>query len=336
MKRVSALAALMLLWLGSLAQAITIDTVPVGDPGNAGELSGAGAGVYGPNRMCGSVAYTYNIGKYEVTASQYAAFLNAVAKTDTYGLYNTCMANINPNYYSGYGCNIQRSGSPGDYTYSVGTGYANRPVNYVNFWDGCRFANWLHNGQPTGLQTAATTEDGVYTLNGYRSTDGHTIHRKAGWRWAVTSEDEWYKAAYYKGGSTNADYWDYPTQSNMIDTTMANYNESVGHSTDVGSYSYPSAYGTFDQGGNVWEWNEGIIRQTTSTAYHGYRAGSFTDYAPDHNYHLHASYRLDDVHPTLEDLASGFRVVEAVPEPSSILALAGGLAGLIAFRRRRA
>ena len=49
------------------------------NPGNAGELSGAGAGGYGPNRVCGAVGYTYNIGKYEVTAGQYAAFLNAVA-----------------------------------------------------------------------------------------------------------------------------------------------------------------------------------------------------------------------------------------------------------------
>ena len=85
-------AALVLLSMGLAAQAaITIDTVPVGNAGNAGELSGAGAGGYGPDRICGSVGYTYNIGKYEVTAGQYTAFLNAVAATDTYGLYSTGM-----------------------------------------------------------------------------------------------------------------------------------------------------------------------------------------------------------------------------------------------------
>ena len=26
---------------------------------------------------------------------------------------------------------------------------------------------------------------------------------------AKSTEDQWYKAAYYKGGSTNAGYWDY-------------------------------------------------------------------------------------------------------------------------------
>ena len=113
-----------------------------------------------------------------------------------------------------YGSGITRSGG--------GTGQLhlhawtptspNRPVNYVSFWDACRFANWLHNGQPTGAQGAGTTETGAYTLDGYNGIDGRTIQRNAGWKWAVTSEDEWYKAAYYKGGSTNAGYWDYPTQ----------------------------------------------------------------------------------------------------------------------------
>ncbi len=35
------------------AYAITIDTVAVGNPGNAGELSGSGAGGYGPDAIVG-------------------------------------------------------------------------------------------------------------------------------------------------------------------------------------------------------------------------------------------------------------------------------------------
>ena len=40
-----------------VAFATTMDMpfVTVGNPGNAGELSGAGAGGYGPNRICGAV-----------------------------------------------------------------------------------------------------------------------------------------------------------------------------------------------------------------------------------------------------------------------------------------
>ena len=94
--------------LGNAATAVNIDLVTVGDPGNAGELSGAGAGGGGPDRICGAVGYIYKMGKYEVTAGQYCEFLNAVAQTDTYGVYETHMDyDAYPSYW---GCNI--SGSP--------------------------------------------------------------------------------------------------------------------------------------------------------------------------------------------------------------------------------
>jgi len=149
MKSAYAIAAAILLGLGVGAQAITIDTVTVGDPGNAADTTGYG-----------SVSYTYSIGKYEVTAGQYCTFLNAVAKKDTFGLYNNSM-------WSGtYACGIQQMGASGSYSYNVASGYANRPVNYVTFWDACRFANWLYNGQECGAQDATTTEEGAYTLDG--------------------------------------------------------------------------------------------------------------------------------------------------------------------------
>ena len=56
--------------------AIVIKTVTVDDPGNADDIR------YGHGR----VDYVYEIGKFEITAGQYAHFLNAVAATDTYGL----------------------------------------------------------------------------------------------------------------------------------------------------------------------------------------------------------------------------------------------------------
>src|SRR6185436_13170930 len=66
------------------AQAITIDTVPVGNVGNANDPA--------TGNLYGGVSYAYSIGKYEVTVGQYTAFLNAVAATDSYGLYTTSMA----------------------------------------------------------------------------------------------------------------------------------------------------------------------------------------------------------------------------------------------------
>ena len=63
------------------ARAVTIDWVTVGDAGNAADTTGYGA-----------VADAYRIGKYEVTIQHYTDFLNAVATTDPYSLYNTRMA----------------------------------------------------------------------------------------------------------------------------------------------------------------------------------------------------------------------------------------------------
>jgi formylglycine-generating enzyme required for sulfatase activity len=256
--------AVMLAASGAQAK-ITIGTVTVGNPGNAGEWSGLDYGSpghngWGPNGICGAVAYTYNIGKYEVTAGQYTAFLNAVAATDTYGLYNANM------WSNGLGCKIQQTGSTGTYTYSVASDYANRPVNYVSFWDSTRFANWLHNGQGSG-----DTETGAYTLTADGITN-NTITRNAGWKWAVTSEDEWYKAAYYNPATGT--YFDYPTSSNtdmvpgrdMADTSgnNANYLNTANYPIDSGKYyttvagefqNSDSPYGTFDQGGNISERN---------------------------------------------------------------------------------
>lgn len=260
----TALAAFALILLGIGASAtVQVETVAVSDPANLADTRYVASGY-------GSVAYTYRISKYEVTAGQYTAFLNAVAQTDTYGLYSSKMMDLTPAYI---GCNIVRTGESGSYSYSVASDRANRPVNYISYWDACRFANWLSNGQPTGAQDASTTEDGGYTLNGYNGDDGRNIQRNSDWTWALASEDEWYKAAYYKGGGIDAGYWDYATQSsstpgrdrNDASGNNANYfttNYLMGSPywrTEVGDFqNSDSAYGTFDQSGNVWEWVEAV------------------------------------------------------------------------------
>ncbi|MCP4246446.1 MAG: formylglycine-generating enzyme family protein [bacterium] len=280
----------------STAQALVMDWVTVGDPGNVDDTHGAGYG---------GVAATYNIGQYEVTNSQYAKFLNAVAASDPNGLYNVSMG-------SGFG-GITRSGSAGSYTYSPIGGRGNMPVNFVGWYDTLRFANWMHNGQPTGAQDPSTTEDGAYDMS-----LGSDVVRKSGARVFLPSEDEWYKAAYYKGGGTDAGYWDYPTQGDTSPVAegvpgtdfvngSANYNWVVADTIYVGSYTAKpsdSAYGTFDPGGNVWEFNEALIG-----SYRGLRGGSFIN--PEGI--LHAAHRYY-YYPTGEDSSVGFRVA-AVPGP---------------------
>ena len=90
----------------TVAQAsVTVDFVDVGHAGNPNDTEAIPAG---------AVAYDYAMGTYEVTAGQYTEFLNAVAATDTYGLYALGM----DLEWDTQGCNIIRSGESGSYTYS--------------------------------------------------------------------------------------------------------------------------------------------------------------------------------------------------------------------------
>ena len=199
------LVTALILAVPAYAWAITIDTVPVGNTGNANDPA--------TGNLYGGVTHAYRIDKHEVTVGQYAAFLNAVAKTDTHALYNTLMAtrvNI---------AGIARSGASGSFSYSP-IGSANRPVTYVSWGDAARFANWLHNGQPTGAQDAGTTEAGAYTLNG-ATTDAAlgAVSRNANAQWFLPSDSEWYKAAYHQPmaqGGDSDDYWSYPMRSNSV------------------------------------------------------------------------------------------------------------------------
>jgi formylglycine-generating enzyme required for sulfatase activity len=297
----------------SPASAVNIDWVTVGDPGNACDTQSQGC--------FGSVGSVYRISKYETTNAQYAEFLNAKAASDPLLLYHTGMG-------SGFG-GITRSGSSGSYSYSTISGREDMPVSLVSFYSSLRFANWLHNGEGSG-----DTETGAYTLLGGTPTpsNGLTVTRNAGATIFLPSEDEWYKAAYYDAVSTS--YFDYPAGSDTQTVCSsptgaanhANCNSVVGDLTVVGSYTgSASPYGTFDQGGNVWEWNETIIGTGSNR---GTRGGSFIFLNP---LELAASFRNNTV-PTLVNNNIGFRVA-MIPEPTTAVLLASGIA-LLATRRR--
>jgi len=301
-------ALAVLIFIPAAHADITIDTVTVGNPGNAADtVQQPISGTY-----LGSVGYTYNIGKYDVTNSQYAAFLNSVAQADTYSLYNGNMAS--------YG--ITQGGLSGSYSYSVTSGLENRPVVYVSWFDAARFCNWLSNGQKSGAQDATTTEAGAYALNGAMS--GVSVSKNLLAQWYIPSENEWYKAAYYdptKNGGLGG-YWAYPTRSDSISPADANYN--LHHSTDVGAYAADaSAYGTFDQGGNVWQWNDEDFYGSDR----GLRGGSW-----DYGSRFLLSSHQDSSDPTYEDSDVGFRVA-TVPEPSTYLLI--GLSGILCATLRR-
>ena len=68
------------------------------------------------------------------------------------------------------GVRHRANGSPGSYTYSVPSDWANLPVNYLSWGDVARLVNWLDNGQPAGGEGMSTTEERSYTLDGATST----------------------------------------------------------------------------------------------------------------------------------------------------------------------
>jgi formylglycine-generating enzyme len=315
------------------AQAVNIDTVTVGNPGNAPDTR------YGQN--VGAVPYVYSIGKYEITAGQYAAFLNAVAKTDTYGLYNLSMAPggaLSPQ--------IRQLGSAGSCSYVVdanGDGvedadWVNRPVNVVSWGDAIRFCNWLANGQPSGAQGLTTTEDGSYFVNGVTShLDLINVKRKPNATWVLPTEDEWYKAAYHKNDGPTGNYWDYATGTNnrpsnaLINPDPGNNANFLSYAPTVGSPYYrtnvgefensKSPYGTFDQTGNVNEWTERTFYDTDINRGIAVLRGGGFDYALSQ---IKASC-WGGTDPTQGPPNVGFRVAY-VPEPGSfILLIAAGV-----------
>ncbi|MGA2265230.1 MAG: SUMF1/EgtB/PvdO family nonheme iron enzyme [Phycisphaerae bacterium] len=311
----------------------SLQFVPVGNLGNAADTTGYG-----------SVSYAYSIGKFEVTAGQYCAFLNAVAATDQYGLYNPRMdANFTPVYVSDkYGCGIVQSGTAGSYTYSISADRANRPVNFIGWGDAARFCNWLENGQrATGVEDQTTTEDGSYVLNGATSNAAlMAVTRKTGAIYVIPTENEWYKPAYYDPNkSGGAGYWLYPTRSNSFPSNSVdpngkdNANFVIGTSysvgspyweTEVGAFSSsPGAYGTSDMGGNVWEWNEAVVSSTQR----GLRGGSFLDT----EYGMESTDRWE-YWANFEYNFMGLRVAE-IPEPVTMAMLALGGLGMLLKRK---
>jgi formylglycine-generating enzyme required for sulfatase activity len=295
----------------SPVSAVGIDWVTVGSPNNSCDPQSFGC--------FGNVGSMYRIAKYEVTNSQYAEFLNAKAAVDPLRLWSS-------------GMSITRSGTSGSFAYAPVAGSEDRAVTSVSFSHALRFVNWMHNGQGSG-----GTENGAYTLLGgsQTATNVSTVTRNAAALVFLPSENEWYKAAYYD--PVSASYFDYPTGVDTATTcaapgampNIANCALAVGHVSDVGSYTAsPSPYGTFDQGGNAFEWTETIVG-----VQRGIRGGGYDATLGDPVF-LAASVRTN-FPPGSSWHSLGFRLA-SIPEPATGLLLMTGIAGLAGLRRLRA
>ena len=228
---------------------VTITTAAVGDPGNPSvgvwqvfkTVGASGAGVtLPPNnstgiyKSCkdapasapscltvGGVGYTYGIGEFEVTVSQYVTFLNTV-DPEGKNLRQLYEDHMNPVVWPKYGSIGYSSNAANGAHYSVAyPEWAQKPFNFGDFRRGAEFVNSLFNGKILSktsstsgafkyttytVQLSPKTEKGMYDMK------SETPTRTASSGFVLPSNNEWVKAAYFdpKHGGTDS-YWLYPT-----------------------------------------------------------------------------------------------------------------------------
>ena len=284
---------------GSGANQFNMDFVTIGNPGNAADTTG------NPN-PAGSVAYVYNIGKYEVSRDM-------VTKANEEG-----------------GLKITLS-PMGDVT---GGPRPNMPATGVSWNAAARFVNWLntsHGFQPA-YKFAVQPSDAEYNADenillwqsGEPGYNAANPFRNSLAQYFLPSVHEWYKAAYYDPHANRGlgGYWDYPTGSDTAPTAV-----SGGTAAGTAVYSQPleqgpaditnagglSSYGVMGLGGNVWEWEEteyDLVNDNRSSS-RGLRGGVW-DFFPNL---LAASNRNFVVVPSDGVNFVGFRVA-SISEPS--------------------
>ena len=201
--------------------------VAVGDAGNAAD----------PRTGCGAVSEAFLIAENDVTVQQWCVFLNSVKviadnKWDPRGLYHQEMFQAEDSFSSIMSVNTVRKLDKSydqnddehvtfylpvlvDPTYFFFSSRVLFPITKISLDDAKRYCNWLQHGHPylskLDQETLAVTETGAYDF-----TNGKKGELMEGAVCFLPTCDQWYKVAYYKGGSLNAGYWQYPLQANRL------------------------------------------------------------------------------------------------------------------------
>ena len=173
------------------------------------------------------------------------------------------------------------------------------PVENVSWFDVIEFSN--RRSVIAGLTP-------VYTITGEGNQRVVTWDERAnGYR--LPTEAEWEYAC--RAGTTT------PFNTGAaIDTNLANINNFLGRTTEVGSYP-PNAWGLFDMHGNVWEWVWDLYRPRPNMELSPHadgmelgrsnrviRGGGWGSWEPV----VRSARRYADAHPGIKEYNLGFRL----------------------------
>jgi len=219
-----------------------------------------------------------------------------------------------------------------------------KPATSVSWFEAAEFVNWLNTSTghspaykfidvPAPRPPATSREFALWAPSdpGY---DAGNLFRNRLAKYVLPSVDEWYKAAYYD--PTAGVYWGFPTGSNSPPTPVASgtmartavFQDVTSGPADIMQAGGLSPYETMAQGGNVTEWLESefdLINDST-VDFRERRGGLWQQSA------LSSTARGDGL-PNISFVGTGFRVVQVIPEPSTIVLL--GLGVLLLTRRPR-
>ena len=349
---------------GSGANEFTITTVTVGNAGNSADIATTYNNI--GSQTPGSVSYSYEVMKYEVTRGMVFKFNN---QNDASSGSRDITLDLNftpdPQYEDTF--NPYRFNTPGDASSGVRD---TLPASGISGAEAAQFVNWLNaeKGYAAAYNLDMNNDSSDWTTWSVAEWDSGDTgylasqpYRNSEARFFLMNFDEAYKAAFYD--SSTDSYFDYATGSNTLPRVYGQFYDPAPPtipyqgtlSDSVVKLGNAKAIAEADQAGGVSPYGVmgitgsiGDLLEFTSLASLGSFGGSFHNGSTADLY-AHNAALYYNVSTNTEFYSSGFRVIYAdlssssggsssptVPEPGTAMAL--GLLGIVGFanhRRRR-